>query len=433
MPAGRLFAALLSGVVAATLLCPASSATAAPPAKRPTYGEVRDLLVKHTKIVEMTNEAGTGRVIICPEYQGRIMTSTVDGLNSPSQGWVNKAFFDKKEPNKRFNNYGGEDRLWIGPEGGQFSLWFKPNVEQNLANWYTPAALNDGPMPIVSKDTDPTYRLARKMQFQNASGTQFNIEVTRELHMLAELHFGKLFGEEAQSMLKANGMKMVGFESVNTLTNRGPAMTKEKGLISLWVVGMFPPGAQTKIILPIKDGADTTLGPLVKSDYFGEVSSDRLQTTDQAAFFLGDGKFRSKIGLSQKRARPLAAALDEETNTLTLVHFSMPAEPSDYPYVNNAWKAEQDEPYAGDVVNAYNDGPPATGKPSMGGFYELESLSPAFPLATNKFLRHIHATFHVQGPREALIKLAQAALGVDIPDEGAPLEASDDQAPKSRR
>ena len=46
MPVGRLFAALLSVVFAAFSLLWVTDCAAAGPAKRPTYGEVRDLLVK---------------------------------------------------------------------------------------------------------------------------------------------------------------------------------------------------------------------------------------------------------------------------------------------------------------------------------------------------------------------------------------------------
>ncbi len=52
---------------------------------------------------------------------------------------------------------------------------------------------------------------------------------------------------------------------------------------------------------------------------------------------------------------------------------------------------------------------------------------------TGKSLRHIHATFHIQGPRDALIQLAASALGVDIPDGGVPLEAADAAPSKPRR
>ena len=71
----------------------------------------------------------------------------------------------------------------------------------------------------------------------------------------------------------------------------------------------------------------------------------------------------------------------------------------------------QDQPYAGDVVNSYNDGPPAPGVPPLGGFYELESSSPALALAPGESHTHRHRTLHLTGTPAALDALAQAALG----------------------
>ena len=45
-----------------------------------SYGEDREFLAKHTKVVELTNEDGA-RVAVTPDWQGRVMTSTCDGPN----------------------------------------------------------------------------------------------------------------------------------------------------------------------------------------------------------------------------------------------------------------------------------------------------------------------------------------------------------------
>ncbi len=66
------------------------------------------------------------------------------------------------------------------------------------------------------------------------------------------------------------------------------------------------------------------------------------------------------------------------------------------------------------MFNSYNDGPPEPGKPALGGFYELESLSPAAQLPTGKSIGHSQTTFHIEGDPSALARVAKAALGVDI-------------------
>jgi hypothetical protein len=75
---------------------------------------------------------------------------------------------------------------------------------------------------------------------------------------------------------------------------------------------------------------------------------------------------------------------------------------------------QQKEPYGGDVINSYNDGPPAPGKPPLGGFYELETSSPGLELAPGATARHTHRTFHFVGEPAALEPIAKQVLGVSL-------------------
>jgi hypothetical protein len=94
-----------------------------------SYAKVRDFLTKHTELIELIGPDGA-RVAVAPRYQGRVMTSSCNGPDGMSFGFVNRDFISAGIPNEHFNNYGGEERMWISPEGGQFSLWFKPCVKQ---------------------------------------------------------------------------------------------------------------------------------------------------------------------------------------------------------------------------------------------------------------------------------------------------------------
>ena len=90
----------------------------------PKYGAVRDFLVAHTKVVELTGEqrpAG-GHLPRVSRPGHDIDRRPI--LEGRSLGWVNKAFIEKGDKDPHFNNYGGEDRLWLAPEGGPYSLWF---------------------------------------------------------------------------------------------------------------------------------------------------------------------------------------------------------------------------------------------------------------------------------------------------------------------
>jgi len=83
-------------------------------------------------------------------------------------------------------------------------------------------------------------------------------------------------------------------------------------------------------------------------------------------------------------------------------------------YVNSAWKI-QDNPYSGDALNSYNDGPLEDGS-QMGPFYELETSSPAADLKPGESLSHIQFTLHLTGNLNRLDEVARKILGVSLDD-----------------
>jgi hypothetical protein len=379
-----------------------------------SYAEVRDFLAKHTQLIELADPAGA-RVAVAPMYQGRVMTSSCNGPDGMSFGFVNRDFISAGVPNRHFNNYGGEERMWISPEGGQFSLWFKPGVkQQTLADWFTPPELNEGPWPVVAREGNTSVRMAAKMKLQNTSGTRFDVEVARGVRLLSTADCGKLFGPAALKTLSQHGVKMVAYETMNQITNLGPAMTKENGLISIWMLGMLNAGPETVVLVPYKTGGPSQLGPAVQSDYFGKIPQERLKILPEAVLFRADGQFRSKIGTSQRRAKDMVGSIDFLSDVLTLMKFSMPRNPADNLYMNNLWGGPLAQPFVGDVMNSYNDGPSEPGKKGMGAFYELESLSPAKELKTGESISHKNVTVHIQADLDTLTQSAKEILGVDL-------------------
>ena len=174
---------------------------------------------------------------------------------------------------------------------------------------------------------------------------------------------------------------------------------------------MFNPSPSTTIAIPFVPGPEGTLGPVVNDAYFGKVPADRLRIGSGVVFFRGDGQHRSKIGLSPTRATAAAGSYDALNRVLTLVQYTRPANAREY--VNSMWEIQR-EPYKGDVINSYNDGPPEPGKPPLGPFYELETSSPALRLSPSERYTHVHRTFHFVGPESDLDRLARATLGVGI-------------------
>jgi len=351
----------------------------------------------------VTLQEGQAQVLICPAYQGRVMTSTADGQTS--YGWINRDLIQSGKRQPHMNAFGGEDRFWLGPEGGQFGLFFQKGQQFNADDWQTPAPLDSEPFTVVSKEAS-SARFARNFRLTNYSGTTFDVGVERQIRLLRSEQVSQALGATGVPM--SDSLKVVGIESINTLINRGKQpWTKEGGLLSVWILGMFNAAPKTTVIVPFRPGA----GPGINDSYFGKVPSSRLVLKDTVAYFKADANHRGKIGVSPGRAKNWLGSYDPATKTLTLVTFTF--NPTKQDYVNSLWEVQK-EPYKGDVVNAYNDGPMKPGGSQMGQFYEMESSSPVAALRPNERLTHTHTTLHLQGETNQLDRIARQWLGVSL-------------------
>ena len=97
-----------------------------------TFGNDLAFLKKHTDVVILSDTSGNSQVAVLPTLQGRTMTSTAEGMDGLSFGWINRELIASGKTVEHINVYGGEDRFWIGPEGGQFSVFFKKDVPFDL-------------------------------------------------------------------------------------------------------------------------------------------------------------------------------------------------------------------------------------------------------------------------------------------------------------
>src|SRR5947207_8886848 len=137
-----------------------------------------DFLKGHTDVILLRSTDGQSQVALALAYQGRVMTSTASGPDGPSFGWINRELIASGKKQEHINVYGGEDRFWLGPEGGPFSIFFAKDVKQELANWYTPAAIDAEPFQVGA--TSPTSATStRDCRLTNASGTSFDMRVDR--------------------------------------------------------------------------------------------------------------------------------------------------------------------------------------------------------------------------------------------------------------
>lgn len=371
-----------------------------------TFQADLEFLQRHTNVVLLKHISNQAQVAVVPAWQGRVMTSTNGGAEGPSFGWVNYDLIESGTTLPHINPYGGEDRFWMGPEGGQFSIFFKQGDPFDFDHWQTPACIDTDRWEAVSaSQTSVTFSHA--VSLTNYSGTALDLRIDRTVKLLDDSDIENFLGTARPDHIQA-----VGFESDNQITNLGEEeWKKQTGLPSIWVLGMYIPSPTTTVIVPFRQGTEDALGPIVNDSYFGKVPSDRLEVKESIIFFKADGKHRSKIGLNPQRALGVAGSYDSSRNLLTIVHYDQPEGATEY--VNSMWEI-QEEPYAGDVINSYNDGPPEPGAKPMGPFYELETSSPAASLQPGEAIRHNHRTFHFTGPSPGIEAIARAVLGVDL-------------------
>lgn len=370
-----------------------------PEYRKGEYGYDLEFINKYLKPVELVS--GDSRLIIVPEYQGRVMTSSSSGLNGFSYGWINYDLIASSVIQEHFNPYGGEERIWLGPEGGQFSLFFKRDTSFSLANWFVPPALDKEPFNVISRD-EKSVTLNKKFKLENLSGTIFNGEIVRKVTLLSHDEINESLGNFIDK-----SVNVVAYRSENGLRNTGNNFwDKEGGALSVWMLSMLNPSPDVTVVLPYMEGDS---GNIV-SDYFGKIPDSRLKISDKAVFFLADGKFRSKIGISPQRAVPVVGSYDAKNNILTIIEFTLPETATEY--VNSELEI-QEEPFRGDVINSYNDGPTDKGS-QLGQFYELEISSPAAFLKPGEEIIHIQKTCHFEGSESTLDKIAKSLLNVSL-------------------
>jgi len=343
--------------------------------------------------------ADGGPVVVSPRLSGRVMTSAF-GDDQPGFGLVNRPAILAGPVTHGFANYGGEDRLWLSPEGGPWALFFPPGAQQVPEAWSVPRAIDGGPRTLANHDgTSATFQ--DLVEFSNAAGGRGTLRVERGIEALDRAAVAGLLG-----LPLPKDVQVVAFRS----TNRAVwADAPPDGLVGLWTLGQFTPGNTTSVLFPFRGDARAEC---IKSDYFGDVPGDRLQITLPAApdgfglaRFTADSRLRSKIGLSRAGATGWIGAWDEARGVLTLVNHTVPAR--GVPVPDCDWKADNPHAAEGDVATSYNHG----GDP---GFFELESLSAAMPQVPGGFVEHVSTTIHLGGDRDVLRGIAHAVLHADL-------------------
>ncbi len=431
-----------------------------------SYRNAFSYLTSKTRVLELSNQFG-GRVAVCPEWNGRVMTSTCDGLDGGSFGLVNVALIDAAEAAKdktSFNFYGGEDQLTLSPEGGPFNLYYaalpedvpEPSSEHFSTGYTVPVGCTEGIFTVDSLPQSPEVRMRRSVQMTNLAGAQFDLDQVRTIRLMRSGEIADVFGDGVSVTLEQTDVDFVAYSSTNALVNCGTAHSKLSGLVSIRMRSMFNAGQNTIAVLPFRRGSQAQLGVPVCTDFFGSAPHGRVRRLPGTVLFRADSKFCCQVGLSRRRALPVLGAIDFREGTLTLVAFNMPKKPWKELYLSNAYcetasntmadfvsarefyltqmtheeharemteasplferlleLSPEETPYTGEVVRVYNHGSTIPGEEPTSRFFEFDIFSPARELVKGESITHLQHTLHVRADNHTLEYLVKSTLNVE--------------------
>jgi len=368
-----------------------------------TFGyDLNYLKDKDSALIVLRGDGGRSQILVSAAYQAKVFTSTADGAEGKSLGYVNYKVFESGLIDEHMNGYGGENRFWLGPEGGQYSVFFEKGKEQVYDNWHTPKPIDTEAWSVTFVNQG-NVSLKKEMTVTNYLGTQFHLQVDRNISLieLPEIQFG--LGITLNPNVKA-----VAYSTENRILNLNDfEWTTATGTICIWMLDMFNPAPHAVTVVPYREGDETALGKVVTSDYFGEIPADRLKVSAGLIYLKTDGKYRSKLGLNAHRTTSIAGNYDPDAGRLTVISYEVD---NGAIYLSQEWNPAKD-PLTGDAMNAYNDGPLDDGS-IMGPFLELESVSPAAFLKPMQSLVHKHNVYHFIGSEDDLSPITEKLFGV---------------------
>jgi len=364
-----------------------------------SYGyDLNFLKDNNVKIVELASANGQSRLIVSGELQGRVLTSSADGLQGQSFGWINrKHIAEGMLSDPLFNVNGGEERIWIGPELGPFSFFYPSDSNNEV--WQVPSFLDTVPYDVV-ETCDNSVTFTKTGTIVNCNGLAFDICLDRTVRLANRSEIPARLGVSLPDEVKA-----VAYETVSTITNVGDrAWERESGVPCIWLLGCYNPSATATVLIPYEENAE---GPVMTPNYQLPLGPDRLKAEDGVVYYLVDGNYRSKMGVPKERAKDVIGSYDPEAKVLNIIKLNRPE--GECEYVNEL-PSPQEDPFNGDVINSYNDGPSENGV-LLGPFFEIETSSPAAFLAPGETLTHTQFTVHLEGPEDVLSSIMEVVFG----------------------
>ncbi|GAA4236376.1 hypothetical protein GCM10022291_20570 [Postechiella marina] len=365
--------------------------------ERPTFAKDLEFLSKTIQPI-ILKDSDARQIIVSAEFQGKIMTSTSNGLDGASYGWFNKGIIASDTVFKNRSKVGSAGRIWFGPDQGPNTVFFKRNKVTNKVEHATPKDLDTLPFKVYEQ-TKSSVILGNTLHLENLKGFHFYINVKRSIEILSKEHI-----ERSLNLNIDKTIGFVGFKSITSMKNIGETnWSKNTGLLSLWDLGCFYPTPKTTVVIPLKGNKEKA------TVYFTPIDSTRLKIKENILFYKADANYLNKIGTLPEHTIPYFGSYSPEFNLLTIIKFSFQG---GLDYVN-AHPEHVSEQYRGDVINVFNDGKLGDIGP-FGPFYELETSSAAKALKVGESIYHTHETYHFEGSKQDLNAISKSLLNVGL-------------------
>ncbi|MDR0326952.1 MAG: hypothetical protein LBI05_01510 [Planctomycetaceae bacterium] len=327
-----------------------------------SYHDAINYLAQKTSVIELYDQLG-GRVAVCPEWNGRVLTSTDGGLEGDSFGFVNVQAIDTDH----YEDFGGEDLWTISPLIHSFSV---ESIKENKAV------------------------LQRTLPMTDANGTHVEFHLTRSISMLNKRKIETFFDETVAESLEQENVSVVGFRSENAV------WSQEKAWVASRLRGMFNASPHMVIIVATPPEDDFALEPPPETfpaeiDYLGGSPHGRIRHLPQALLIRADGQGRCQTTMPCN-AVPMVGAVERRSGTLTLWTFDLPG--------------DSDE----DVTRIYNSGRTHPDEQEIAAYYEVNCFSATKKLHPEQSFTYSQCTLHINADNPTLDHLVRHLFSVSM-------------------
>jgi hypothetical protein len=324
-----------------------------------SYHNAVSYILSKTPVVELYNLWG-GRVAVCPQWNGRVMTSTCDGLDGTSFGFINVRKINANIEDSPFSYYGGEDQFTFSPTTGGYAVTSTNNSEVSLR---------------------------RTFQTADAAGKLGQFELQRTVSLLDRDGIALVFGEAVDTALNRTDVSAVGFYTANVV------QSETKALVSGRLRGMFNATPHTVAVIPYLPNDPYDEESSLATNFFGGAPNGRIRHLLQTLLIRADGAGRCQISTLRSWTASVWGMIEFQTGSLTLWSYELPM--------------FSDE----DSVRFYNHGATHPGEQSFPRFYEADILASPQELYPDESLKYSQYTLHLSADNTTLAHLVKNLFG----------------------